>query len=375
LGVNEYMEEVLTYLEIDPQTTPFTVKMSGGPDGDVAGNQIYNLYKFYPKTAKLVALIDGTGTVNDPEGLDLKIMSELFHGGKGISHYPAEALHDGGWLLDNTSKKEESSYQQLTLLNTKEKGKVVKTWLSGNETNEKLRHNVHKTKADIFIPAGGRPRTLSEYNYTDFLDKSGEPTSKAIVEGANLYLTQQARYLLERAGVIIIKDSSANKGGVICSSFEVLCNLVLSDKEFIEHKKTLMPQILEIIKGKARAEAALMLSTYCETGASLIDISMWVSDQINKYTYELLDYFTPLDLPTDLKHPLIRCLLNHAPAYLREHYGKRLIERVPDIHKKAIISCYIASRIVYSKGLAWSPAIADVLPIILNDPGLVGDPS
>lgn len=77
LGVNAYMEEVLLYMGIDPAKDPFTVKISGGPDGDVAGNEILNLYKKYPMTAKLLAITDGSGTVLDPKGLDLSILADL----------------------------------------------------------------------------------------------------------------------------------------------------------------------------------------------------------------------------------------------------------------------------------------------------------
>jgi glutamate dehydrogenase len=68
-GVNVFMHEILCYLKKDPYTDPFTVKITGGPDGDVAGNQIYNLYRYYPKTAKVLALTDVSGTIYDPEGL------------------------------------------------------------------------------------------------------------------------------------------------------------------------------------------------------------------------------------------------------------------------------------------------------------------
>jgi glutamate dehydrogenase len=37
------------------------------------------------------------------------------------------------------------------------------------------------------------------------------PRFKIIVEGANLFLTQDARLELEKAGVILYKDASANK--------------------------------------------------------------------------------------------------------------------------------------------------------------------
>src|SRR5690606_25573270 len=78
-GVNVYLHETLRFLGIEPEKDSFTIKISGGPDGDVAGNEILNLYKCYPKTAKLLALTDVSGTIYDPEGLDLEEMSELFY--------------------------------------------------------------------------------------------------------------------------------------------------------------------------------------------------------------------------------------------------------------------------------------------------------
>ena len=40
-GVNVFLDTALRRaLGIDPTTTPFTIKMTGGPDGDVAGNEL-----------------------------------------------------------------------------------------------------------------------------------------------------------------------------------------------------------------------------------------------------------------------------------------------------------------------------------------------
>ncbi|MES2273579.1 MAG: NAD-glutamate dehydrogenase domain-containing protein, partial [Chlamydiota bacterium] len=161
-GVNVYMHEILLFLGIDPEKDPFTVNISGGPDGDVAGNQLLNLYKYYPKTAKLLALTDVSGTIYDPVGLDLKEMAELFHKSLPIRSYPAEKLHDGGFLLDIRTRREQSAYAQQTLLLRKKGNKLVEDWLSGNEMNHLYRNNVHQIKTDIFIPGGGRPRTLNE---------------------------------------------------------------------------------------------------------------------------------------------------------------------------------------------------------------------
>lgn len=368
-GVNIYMEEVLKYLKIDPKKDSFTIKMTGGPDGDVAGNQMFNLFQFYPKTAKLIATIDGSGTILDPEGLDLSLIASLFKEGKSIRYYPAEKLHDGGWLLDIKTSREESTYARQTLLLKKEKGKVLETWISGNEMNHLLRTNIHSAKTDIFITGGGRPRTLNEHNYREYLDETGKPTSRAIVEGGNLYLSPEARIALEKLGVVIIKDSSANKGGVICSSFEVLAGLVLSEEEFIKHKKTIAGEILTTIESRCKDEAQTLLS--CHGQQLLTEVSELISDRITHFTDELLQYLSTQTLSSDPKDPLIQCLLSYCLPLLRTEYADRILKDVPDLHKKAIIACFLSQRLVYRKGLNWSPSILDVLPLILKDPVII----
>lgn len=365
-GVNVYMEETLRFLGIDPKTTPFTVKISGGPDGDVAGNQILNLYKYYPKTAKLLALTDVSGTIFDPAGLDLKEMAELFHKALPIRNYPPEKLSEGGFLLDLKTKREESAYATQTLCWRKKDGKLIQDWLSGNEMNHLYRSNVHQVVTDVFIPCGGRPRTLNDENYISYL--IGEkPSSKAIVEGANLYLTPGARRALEKLGVLIIKDSSCNKGGVICSSFEVLASLCMSEEQFAKEKATYVKEVLEIIRKAALNEAKLLLDTHKNTGAFLTDISEKISEKINLFKYQLLEYFETIDLPKDPDHPLIQCLLAYCPPLIRDQYRKQLLA-IPEIHKKAMIAAYLGAHLVYTRGLDWSPTVAEILPVILNLP-------
>lgn len=372
LGVNVYMHHVLEYLGINPEKDVFTVKMSGGPDGDVAGNQLLNLARFYPKTAKVIALTDGTGTIRDNNGLNLEIIKDLFYKGSGIASYPAEQLSEGGFLLDKNKKRYPSAYIQETLCLRKTNGKIQEDWLSGSDTNQILRHNLHQAQTDVFIPAGGRPRTLNEHNISEFLNASGAPTSKAIIEGANLYLTPFARKYLEDKGVLIIKDSSANKGGVICSSFEVLCGLAISQTDFLENKAVLVGEILDHVKQCAANEAELLLRMYKQTGENLTVISDKISDRINQYTYQLLDYLNSLSLPKDLNDPLIISFLNYCLPTLRKKFLNELLNNIPESHKKAIIACHLAAQIVYTKGLSWSPSIIDILPVIISGAQLSG---
>ncbi|MBN4066616.1 NAD-glutamate dehydrogenase [Simkania negevensis] len=366
LGVDVYMHEGLKYLSIDPKKDPFTVKMTGGPNGDVAGNQIRNLYKHCPNTAKIVALRDGSGTIRDLEGLDLVELLKMSKERRSICEYPVSKLSEGSFLLNTRKKREADAYSQQTLCWRKHKGRVVEDWLSGNEMNRLLRNNVHEVPVDVFIPGGGRPRTVNDSNVHEFLTEAQAPTAKLIVEGANLYFSTWARVEIEKKGAVIVKDSSANKCGVICSSYEIICGLTLSDAEFMEHKSLLVEQILDILRKRAMDEAQLMFSTYKEEGGSMIAISDEISHKINMFTDQLLEYLGPIKLSNKKKDPLIRCFLNYCPALLADKYSDRMLKELPDIHKKAVIASYLAATLVYKRGLQWWPTIVDVLPIILS---------
>lgn len=367
LGINVYMKEFLKYLAIDPAKETFTIKIAGGPDGDVAGNQICNLYKYYPETAKLLAIVDISGTAFDPKGLDLSLLHEMFKKGQPIRYYPHDKLSAGAYLVDKFSKKDTSPVAQQILLLKKTGAGLVEEWISGSEMNHLLRNTINKTKTDLFIPAGGRPRTLNESNWKEFLDENGKPTSKIIIEGANLYLTPHARRELEKLGVLVVKDSSANKTGVICSSFEVLCGLTLGDEEFFKQKDVLVKEILNRLEFLAFSEAKLMIREHQETGALLTDISAKISERINQFTYQLLDHLDSISLGSNPTDPLIQCFLNYALPTLRTRYRDKLLSEIPEQHKKAIIACHVGAEVVYKKGLHWFPSIVDILPLVLEE--------
>lgn len=139
-----------------------------------------------------------------------------------------------------------------------------------------------RLKADAFVPAGGRPNTINVNNWRNFLDKDGKPTSKLIVEGANIYNTKEARQLLfKEAGVIIVKDSSANKCGVVTSSCEIAGSMLLSKEEFIANKKELIRDVLVHLRHIAEAEANLLFSTYKNFPGDLPYFSEQISEAIN----------------------------------------------------------------------------------------------
>ncbi len=59
--------------------------------------------------------------------------------------------------------------------------------------------------ADIFVPCGGRPEAVDLQNVGQLYSAEGLPRFKYIVEGANLFITQEARLRLEKSGVLIFK--------------------------------------------------------------------------------------------------------------------------------------------------------------------------
>ncbi len=191
-GVKVYLDVALRQqLGIDPNTEPFTVKMTGGPDGDVAGNLIKILFRDYGDNCKIVGIADHSGCAEDPEGLSHEELLRLVSEDLNISNFDPSKLGGEG---------------ELHLVDTEE-GVIARNTM----------HN--RLEADAFIPAGGRPNTIDLSNYGHFLKNDGTPSSPLIVEGANLFVTSLAReQLFQQAGVTIVKDSSANKAGVITSS-------------------------------------------------------------------------------------------------------------------------------------------------------------
>lgn len=69
-GVQVFLDVALREMKMHPDQLPpnedgsdgfFTVKMTGGPDGDVAGNMIKILQREYGDKCRVVGLADGTG--------------------------------------------------------------------------------------------------------------------------------------------------------------------------------------------------------------------------------------------------------------------------------------------------------------------------
>ncbi len=332
-GVNVYVDNILRFIGINPRKDRFRISMTGGPDGDVAGNELRILNREYGENARLVSISDGMGAAHDPNGLDWPELLRLVTGAKSIAEFNPQKLSGDP------------------------KAFVIR---ADSNPNIRIRNELFaKTAADIFIPAGGRPYTMSEKNWQLFLRPDGVPNVRAIVEGANIFFTDEARRRLQDKGVMIIKDSSANKTGVICSSYEIIACLTISSKEFQEIKDVYVKQVIEILRSKADAEARLLLRYYRRgyEGKNLVDLSIDVSREINEITDCLLEELTKRQDEV-LNSALFQGLIyRHCPPILVEKFKARILKRLPQAHQIAILSAYIASHIVYREGLGWMHSI------------------
>lgn len=325
-GVVVYLDVALReVLNINPHKDSFTLKITGGPDGDVAGNLIKILFREYGNNPKIVGISDGNGVAEDPEGLD-----------------PQELLRlvDKSLTIDNFDKSKLS-----------EKG-IVMHYKDSDEALLRRNSMPFRLKADAFIPAGGRPNTINGSNWRNFLDENGVATSKLIVEGANIYNTAEARQnLFKEAGVIIVKDSSANKCGVVTSSCEISGSMLLSKEEFIAHKPELIKDVLVHLRNIAEAEANLLFNTYKNYPGDLPYFSEKISAAINSLKDAIITELEGRELGDPLLEELLPLVKRNLPAHLSAIAWDRVRERMPLQYIKNSIACALGSMLVYNEGI------------------------
>jgi glutamate dehydrogenase len=329
-GITVFLEVALRHVGIDPNKQSFTVKITGGPDGDVAGNEIRILDRNYGQNAKIVAIGDGTGVGEDPEGLDHQELLRLFREAKGIAEF---------------DKKKLSA-----------KGRVVSV---KEPDGENLRNTMHfRIESDVFVPGGGRPNTINDGNWRQFLKANGEPSSPVIVEGANLFLTDGAREELTKKGCFIVKDSSANKCGVICSSFEIVACMLLDEQHFLEIKNEYVEEVLVRLRDLARQEAELLLRLNLhDPHEPLYRVSKKVSLAIIKAADA---FMAAIDFLMKESEPhLRRLVVDHLPPVLLETVGESFWERIPPSYLRWMMAKSLAARMVYREGYKEIEAMSD----------------
>jgi len=348
-GVMKFVEITMAELGLNIRTDPFSVKFTGGPNGDVAGNALDILLKRSP-LARIVLILDGTAALRDPEGVDHAELQRLLLR-DDLDRYPPEALHPDGFMIFRSGSRKEGQRELYRKVSRSADG-LIEEWLTIDEFSREYATLPFTVPADLFIPAGGRPETIDAATWERFLLPDGTPSARVIVEGANSFITPEARINLQQRGALIMRDASANKCGVISSSFEIIANLLLSEEEFLAEKERYVRDVLEILEKVSEAEARLILERRRANPAlPCTDISDAISREINANYARLFKFFqTRPELC--LQAPFRRAILAHLPRMLREEskYSRRL-GRLPRKYLSAILAAEIGSSMVYCGNL------------------------
>jgi glutamate dehydrogenase len=329
-GVVVFLDTALRAIGINPDKDTFTVKITGGPDGDVAGNGIRILNREYENRVKILGIADGSGCGEDPDGLDHEELLRLFNEGLPIASFDRSKLGSNGTIA--TIDDPEGVH---------------------------LRNTLHdRIESDAFIPCGGRPATIHGGNWKNFLNEDGTPSSKVIVEGANLFLTPDARRELSNAGAIILKDSSANKCGVICSSFEIGACMILEEEEFMEIKDVFVEQVLSRLRDLARSEAELLARLHQHHPHSpLPDMSIRISRIMSRVSDSLIANWENME--NHQQQELKRLVIEHLPPILIEQVGDSLWTEMPETYLQWMMAKSLAARIVYREGFEYLETMED----------------
>ncbi len=348
-GVVTFAEIAMRERGIDLRKDRFSVKLTGGPNGDVAGNALRLLLERCPG-AEIRLVVDGTAVLVDPGGLDHEALSRIVLKADADA-FDAAKLSPGGFVLYRSVRKIEGLRELFRRVERTAAG-LREDWVTVDEFYKEYGELLFTVPADLFIPAGGRPETVDAQNWHRFFAADGSPSAKVIVEGANSFITPEARRLLQQRGVVILRDASANKCGVITSSYEIIGNLLLDENELLAHKDEYVRDVLAILERRAADEANLIFRRHREAGGAktFTEISDAISVEINGHKARLFELFQarPDLWAQDLYR---RVLLAHLPRIIRETPSYRgRVERLPSKYRSAILAAEIATTIVYRRG-------------------------
>ncbi|KAK7689852.1 hypothetical protein QCA50_006491 [Cerrena zonata] len=338
LSIRQYVLGI--YKQLGLREKDITKVQTGGPDGDLGSNEILL------SSDKTVAVIDGSGVLADPQGLNREELIRLAKLRVPVANFDKSKLSKDGYLV----RVED---QDIKLPS----GEVV---LDGTD----FRNGAHlRFKADLFVPCGGRPEAVNISNVAGLIDSEGKPHFKYIVEGANLFITQQARLFLEKRKVILFKDSSTNKGGVTSSSLEVLAGLSLSSDEYTENMifkdgkpspfyQSYVKDIQQKVTENAAAESHCLWKEHARLQGAKARTT--ISDELSSTLNALQEELENSDLFDDV--PSKRGVMSRAiPKTLIDKVGlDTLLQRLPESYQRALFSSWVASHFIYKYGVTGS---------------------
>jgi len=309
--------------------------------------------------------VDGSGVVCDPNGIDRAELIRLAKARKMVDHFDSSKLSRDGF-------KVLCSQSDVTLPD----GTSIPSGLA-------FRNEFHLTpysSADLFVPCGGRPEAVNLKNVHRLFHPDGTPRFKYIIEGANLFFTQEARATLESKGVVLFKDASSNKGGVTSSSLEVLAALALTDEE---HSKNMcfhpgepvpafyqkyVEEVQRRIRLNAKLEYHCLVKEHQRTGQYRHLLTDALSDKINSLHKAISE--SPLYTSPALRN---RVMGEAIPIQLQELVPgglETILSRLPENYKRTLFCTHLASNFVYKYGLqAGEFGFFEFMDHFISEPG------
>jgi len=362
-SVHQYVLGTLKKLGLEEKD--ITKLQTGGPDGDLGSNEILI------SKDKTIAVVDGSGVLFDPEGIDRRELERLAKQRVMVEKFRTDLLSDNGLRVLVTET-------DIMLPD----GTMVE---SGLHFRNVFHLSQYALQAFAFVPCGGRPEAVNINNVSALLTADKNRTTdcrslrsssgggddgggglqsafKVIVEGANLFFTQDARLALEKAGAILYKDASANKGGVTSSSLEVLAALALNDEEFnvhmvvqVDEAKRVVPEFYEAyvkqVQKKIEENAALEFECIWREHERTMKPRCVLSDLLSQKINQLNDRIQGSTL-WDNEKLRNTILYSSVPSTLLKLIGGLdvLLERVPEHYTRAVFASYLAARYIYNVG-------------------------
>jgi glutamate dehydrogenase len=298
----------------------------------------------YISKDKTIAIVDGSGVIFDPLGLDRPELYSLAERRLPVSNFNKLKLSASGFMV---------LVEDLDI--TLPDGTKIATGVGFRDTFHLSKYSA----ADLFVPCGGRPNAVHAGNVNEMYRPDGSVKFKYIVEGANLFFSPDARRILEASGVLLFKDASTNKGGVTSSSSEVFASLAMDAQDHdlhmcVDHGQT-PPQfyqdytqdILRAVRLNADCEFKIIWGQMAK-GVSSVDASDRLSAKINFLTDTI---FADLDLIND-RAIIEKTLCKAIPPSLLAHVGfENIWNNTPRNYLMAMVATWLASKYVYENGM------------------------
>lgn len=341
-SVHTYVTELLR--ELGEDESEISKFQTGGPDGDLGSNEIL------VSKDKTIGIVDGSGVLYDPKGINRTELTRLAQRRLPVRHFDRGFLGPDGFLVtveDSAVTLPDGSH-----------------WLTGAELRDSF-HLTDYAEADLFVPCGGRPESVTMDNVKRlFVADGSRPKFRMVVEGANLFLSDRARGVLENSGVHLFKDASTNKGGVNSSSLEVLAALALTEEDhttlmcYNPHKGGTPPkfyneyvkQIQAVIVENARQEFRAIW-TCSQRGMSKVEATKCISSKVNKLQDSIMSNFEVMG-EEERERLVCQVLRLAVPTIMLEHLGvEGILANVPANYVNAMVGAWVASRFVYRNGL------------------------